>query len=95
MTDQPIAPAPAAPPAPEGAQIYDQGYRRYEGGRNGVLGAQRSLVRYSLRHAIGLGRPARYKLLPLAVIVIVSSYYRIKKSKEREQQNVVSDADQD
>jgi ABC-2 type transport system permease protein len=73
MTDQPIAPAPSAPAPgspPERAQIYDQGYRRYEGGRNGVLGAQRSLVRYSLRHAIGLGRPARYKLLPLAVIVM-------------------------
>ncbi|MCP3993221.1 MAG: hypothetical protein GY724_29430 [Actinomycetia bacterium] len=55
---------------PQGAKIYDQGYRRYDGGRTGVIGAQRSLVRYSLRHAIGLGRPARFKILPVAVIVM-------------------------
>ena len=50
-------------------QIYDRGYRRYEGIRTGRPGAFRSLVIYSLRSALGLGRSARHKLFPAAVIV--------------------------
>jgi ABC-2 type transport system permease protein len=60
----------AAPPAAgdTGARIYDQGYRRYTGPRTGMAGSMRTLVKYSLRHAIGLGRAARYKVIPLAII---------------------------
>jgi len=52
------------------AHIYDRGYRRYTGPRTGVRGSQRTLIRHSLRHAIGLGRPARFKLIPLAVVIM-------------------------
>lgn len=72
----PTAPAPGAPaantPAPsapgiEGAQIFDRGYRRYDGARTGVGGSVRSLVRHSMRHALGLGRSARFKVLPVLI----------------------------
>lgn len=52
------------------AQIYDRGYRRYEGPRTGIRGSLRSLVIHSLRHAIGLGRAARFKVIPIAVVVM-------------------------
>ena len=54
------------------AQIFDRGYRRYEGERSGVRGAIRSLVNHSLRHAMGIGRSARYKII--ALLIVVMSY---------------------
>ena len=51
------------------AQIYDRGYRRYTGDRTGLRGAVRTLVIHSLRHALGLGRLARHKLVPILIIV--------------------------
>ena len=50
------------------ARIYDQGFRSYHGERTGVPGAVRSLIKQSLRQALGLGRSARYKLVPLPII---------------------------
>ena len=67
------APAPAPAPAPAGsgaAQIIDRGYRSYDGPRTGLPGAVRSVVRYSVRHTLGLGRPARHKVLPWLAVVI-------------------------
>ncbi|MEM7337349.1 MAG: ABC transporter permease [Actinomycetota bacterium] len=52
------------------AQIYDRGYRRYEGERTGLGGAVRSLVRHSVRHALGLGRAGRYKIIPVVVVFL-------------------------
>ncbi len=52
------------------AQIYSQGYRRYEGPRTGVTGAIRSLVKHSMRKSLGLGRSARHKIVPVFVILI-------------------------
>ena len=64
-------PAPAAPTPPgEAAQIIDQGYRSYDGPRTGLPGAVRSVVRYSVRHTLGLGRTARHKILPWLAVVI-------------------------
>jgi len=82
MSDRTPPPAPIAPPAPtaeqavaapaepgaERARIYDQGFRRYDGDRTGLPGAIRSLVKQSLRQALGIGRSARYKLVPLPII---------------------------
>jgi ABC-2 type transport system permease protein len=68
MTD-PISPAQPPPPA-SAAKIFDQGYRRYEGDRTGVSGAVRTLVFHSVRHALGLGRSARYKIIPLLVVAM-------------------------
>ncbi len=65
---------PTAPtePRPDGeaAQIIDRGYRPYDGPRTGLPGALRSVVRYSMRHTLGLGRPARHKILPWLAVVI-------------------------
>ena len=54
------------------AQIYDRGYRKYDGERTGVRGAMRSLVSHSAAHALGLRRTARFKVIP--VLIIVSAY---------------------
>ena len=63
--------APAAPtPSGEAAQIIDQGYRSYDGPRTGLPGAVRSVVRYSVRHTLGLGRTARHKILPWLAVAI-------------------------
>lgn len=51
------------------AQIYDQGYRRYDGPRGGVMGALRSLIIHSMRDAMGLGRSARFKVFPFATVI--------------------------
>ncbi|MEM7272996.1 MAG: ABC transporter permease subunit [Actinomycetota bacterium] len=51
------------------AQIYEQGYRRYDGDRTGVGGAIRTLVTHSIRAVLGIGRSARHKVMPIAVIL--------------------------
>ncbi len=50
------------------ARIYERGYRRYDGERTGVGGAVRTLVTHSIRAVLGIGRSARHKIMPLAVI---------------------------
>lgn len=57
------------PPEADAARILDAGYRRYEGNRMGVAHAVRSLVATTLRRILGLRRPARSKVLPVASIV--------------------------
>jgi ABC-2 type transport system permease protein len=52
------------------ARIFDRGYRRYSGERTGVQGAVKTLVKQSLRHALGLGRAARFKVVPLAIVMM-------------------------
>jgi ABC-2 type transport system permease protein len=52
------------------AQIFDRGYRSYTGERTGVAGAVRTLVRHSVRHALGLGRSTRYKVVPIGVVLM-------------------------
>lgn len=54
------------------AQIYDRGYRKYDGVRTGVPGAMRSLISHSAAHALGLRRTARFKVIP--VLIIISAY---------------------
>lgn len=74
MTEASSAPeAPSAPEVPtaEGdAQIFGRGYRPYEGDRAGVGGAVWSTARHSFRAALGLGRPARHKILPVVAAVL-------------------------
>lgn len=52
------------------AQIFDRGYRTFEGERSGLRGAVRSVVWHTTRSILGLGRSARHKVFPVAVIVI-------------------------
>lgn len=52
------------------SEIHDLGYRRYEGGRDGVSGAWRALFWQGFRAMFGLGRGAKAKLVPMFVIVV-------------------------
>lgn len=69
MSDTP-APNSNAAATSEAAQIIDRGYRSYDGPRTGLPGSIRSVVRYSVRHTLGLGRAARHKILPWLAVVI-------------------------
>ncbi len=50
--------------------IYDLGYRRYEGLRTGRRAAVMALYFQSLRSAFGLGRRATSKIIPFALVVL-------------------------
>lgn len=52
-----------------GAQIHDIGYRSYDGPRHGEGAVARSLFVLGLRHAFGLGRPVKARLLPIGVLL--------------------------
>ncbi len=54
----------------EQAQILDRGYRQYDGERTGVTGAMTTVTLQGFRSVLGLGRPAKSKILPLVVAVI-------------------------
>ena len=69
MSD-PSALAANSADAGDAARIIDQGYRSYDGPRTGLPGSIRSVVRYSVRHTLGLGRTARHKILPWLAVVI-------------------------
>jgi ABC-2 type transport system permease protein len=58
---------PAGSPA---GNIYDLGYRHYEGKRYGRAYAAWSLYVESLRSAWGFGRPARAKAAPLIIVAL-------------------------
>ncbi|MFN0091383.1 MAG: hypothetical protein ACKVWR_14115 [Acidimicrobiales bacterium] len=63
--------SPASPTSPgPAATIADRGYRRYEGPRRGPGGAVVSLYWASVQRALGLRRPFRFKLVPIATAVI-------------------------
>ncbi|MFI7417744.1 ABC transporter permease [Nonomuraea sp. NPDC049684] len=53
------------------SEIYDIGYRHYDGPRMGGAYATRALTVHSLRGVFGLGRPARSKIVPFALVVIM------------------------
>ena len=52
------------------ARILDRGYRRFEGERAGLRGSVGSLTWHTSRSILGLGRKARYKIVPVFIIVI-------------------------
>ena len=52
--------------------VYDRGYRPYDGLRGGRRAAAFALYRASVRRAVGLRRSWRQKLLPFALLGIVS-----------------------
>lgn len=53
-----------------GAQIFEQGYHRYDGPRLGVGASIRSLAVHSALRALGLRRTFWAKLMPIATVVI-------------------------
>ncbi|MEV0592086.1 ABC transporter permease [Nonomuraea cavernae] len=53
------------------SEIYDIGYRHYDGPRLGRAHSTRALAVHSLRAVFGLGRTARSKIMPFALAVIM------------------------
>lgn len=53
-----------------GAEIFDRGYRTYDGPRTGVPGAMRAVGWSTIQRALGLRRKFRFKIVPLVVIFI-------------------------
>lgn len=53
-----------------GSAIHDLRYQHYKGVRTGAVGAWRALYRQGLRTMFGLGRPARFKAVPVFVLVV-------------------------
>ncbi len=53
-----------------GARIVERGFQRYDGPRSGVGGAVRSVSWQSARATLGIGRPARTKIFPVASVAI-------------------------
>lgn len=52
------------------AEIYDRGYRVYDGPRTGVTSARRSVVAVSIQRALGLRRKFRFKVVPTITIFV-------------------------
>ncbi len=52
------------------ARIFEPGYRAYRGVRLGVAHSVWTLARHTAERILGLKRPARYKVLPFAAILI-------------------------
>lgn len=58
------------PEAPRSGVIHDLGYRRYEGARDGTPAIARTLFVTGLRHAYGLGRSGRSKVMPFLLLAM-------------------------
>ena len=56
------------PEAPRSGVIHDLGYRRYDGPRDGTATIARTLFVTGLRHAYGLGRSGRSKVMPFLLL---------------------------
>lgn len=52
------------------AEIFDRGYRRYEGERAGVVAAMRSVSWHTIRAVLGLGRKGRHKVFPALIALL-------------------------
>lgn len=52
------------------AQIFSRGYREYTGPRTGVRGAIRSVAWHSSRSVLGIGRPGRFKVIPILIVLL-------------------------
>lgn len=52
------------------AEIFDRGYRRFDGQRSGVFGAVRSVAWYTTKSMLGIGRKGRHKVFPVLIGVI-------------------------
>lgn len=72
-----ISMQPSASPPPTGstpsagadAQIYDRGYRHYEGAREGQSRAIRALIGYSIKRGLGIKKRWTAKVIPMLLYV--------------------------
>jgi ABC-2 type transport system permease protein len=69
----PLTPAQTAPaPQPRRyGEIFDRGYKHYDGPRNGRPQAVRSLIVYSMKRAMGIRKSWTAKVLPILLYVAV------------------------
>ena len=58
-------------PTPNAGVIHDIGYRHYDGERRGRSYIRRSLFVDSFKGAYGLGRSARYKVMPMILLAVM------------------------
>lgn len=56
---------------PAGGVIHDIGYRHYDGPRLGRAAISRALAISSLRHAYGLGRSGKSKVMPILLLAVM------------------------
>lgn len=66
----PSPPSPTPPMNTSDAEIFDRGYRTYDGPRNGVGTSMFSVFIASVQRALGLRRKFRFKIVPVATIFI-------------------------
>ena len=59
-------------PAARGGTVFDIGYQRYTGQREGRGRARRAIYKDGVRTALGLGRGWRTKVLPWSFIIVLS-----------------------
>ena len=52
------------------AEIFDQGYRRFDGERAGIVRSVRSVVWYTTKSMLGIGRKGRHKVFPVIIAMI-------------------------
>jgi len=52
------------------AEIFDRGYRKFDGERAGLGQAVRSLSWHTIRSILGIGRKGRHKVFPIIISVI-------------------------
>ena len=52
------------------AEIFDQGYRRFDGERAGIVSSVRSVVWYTTKSMLGIGRKGRHKVFPVIIAMI-------------------------
>ncbi|HEX9847120.1 MAG TPA: hypothetical protein VGB33_01750 [Acidimicrobiia bacterium] len=50
--------------------LYDRGYRTYDGPRKGPSGARAAVYKDGIRRVLGLGRKARTKIFPWALLTV-------------------------
>jgi len=61
------------PASPGAGQVYDRGYRRYDGPRGGRWAAVRALFLGSIRRALGLRRSWKQKVLPWLLLAVTAT----------------------
>ena len=68
-----VSPAPSAAPAQPAryGEVFDRGYRHYDGPRLGRGHALWALVRYSMKRALGIKKGVGAKIMPIILYVAV------------------------
>lgn len=69
MSEQPAPGQPATGPGSRGV-IHDLGYRHLDGAREGTPAIARTLFATGLRHAYGLGRSGKSKVMPFLLLAM-------------------------